>query len=133
MNQIIVDESGRSHQRTTRGDWFKHGVLTPMTLYASLFLMEGLSNGGLFWSRDSVTDLDVGNDMRETCLQEACRTLKVAEPIFFESEPCAAWSRLPPEKVVRQSARNRVIWTGPGGRFADTCGSMEGCPSSMRL
>jgi glycosyltransferase involved in cell wall biosynthesis len=137
MNQIIVDENARPHQLggTTRGDWFKHGILPPETLYASLFLMEGLSNGGLFWSRESLTDLEVGNDMQETCLQEACRTLKVSEPVFFESEPCAAWSCLPSHRVMRMSAANRVIGRGQTEirRYLWQCGGSAMIEAGLRF
>jgi len=114
MNQNIIDENGRPQEPpiTTRGDWFSHGPVSPMTLYASLFLMEGVSNGGLVWTRDSKTDLEVGKHMNETCLQEACRTLKITEPVFFESEPCASWSSLPSEKVVRQTGTSRQTSLG---------------------
>jgi len=114
MNQLIVDEDGqpRVDQETTRGHWFSRGKIAPLDLWASLFLMEGVSNGGLFWSRQSVSELMVGQNMNETCLQEACRTLKINEPIFFESEPCAAWSFLPPAKVVRQSSGTAVVSRG---------------------
>ena len=114
INELIVGEDGRPQRKgaTTRGDWFSPGFIPLRTLYASLFLFEGVSDGGLFWTRDSKTDLEVDRNMSEVCLQEACRTLKVIEPLYFEPEPCAAFSLLPPEKVVRQTAGNRLVARG---------------------
>lgn len=116
INEIVVDEFGNQMKAgaTTRDDWFPPGLVSPFSLYATLFLKEGISDGGLVWSKDAVTDLEVGQEMSEVCLQEACRTLKVVEPIYFEPEPCAAFSFLPPEKVVRQTAGNRVVSRGKG-------------------
>jgi glycosyltransferase involved in cell wall biosynthesis len=112
INEIVVDVDGKPTGQTTRGGWFLAGLLSPRQLYASLFLKEGISDGGLFWTREGKTDLEVGSDMPEVCLQEACRTLKVVEPIYFEPEPAAAFSFLPQDKVVRQTGPQRTVSCG---------------------
>lgn len=114
INEQVVDFEGKPHNAaaTTRGEWFSPGVIPIRTLYSSLFLFEGISDGGLFWARDSQSDFEVGRGMSEVCLQEACRTLKIVEPVFFEPAPLAAFSLLPPDQVVRQTGGGRLVSRG---------------------
>ena len=114
MNETVVDENGTPFPdgRTTRGGCFEPGVVNPVTLYATLFLIEGISDGGLFWTRNARSNLEVGPDMQEVCLQEVCRSLKVVEPMWFEPEPCAGFSLLPKDLVVRQTRGNRIVGRG---------------------
>src|SRR5262249_8422316 len=61
-NQRISEEGVGLHpaNETTRGQWFSAGSVAPLDLRARLFLIEGLSNGGLLWRLGGKTDLRVG-------------------------------------------------------------------------
>lgn len=102
----------RPETDTTRGAWFSSGIVTPIELRASLFLMEGLSNGGLLWRLGSRVDLRVGPLVRETGLHEACRSLLVDRPFLFVAEASAVWTAIPKERTARFSESNRTISRG---------------------
>ncbi len=96
-NQEVFEDSGEGAaipaDTTTRGGVFEEGLLSVLRLRASMFLCEGVSNGGLFWSTDARSSLRVGSAVAFASLQEYCRTLMVNEPIYFAAEPLAAFSR----------------------------------------
>jgi glycosyltransferase involved in cell wall biosynthesis len=113
-NQRICEEGVglRPATETTRGDWFVAGKVGPLYLRATLLLMEGLSNGGLVWLLGGETDLRVGPKLRETGLQEACRSLLVKSPFLFIEEPQAVWTLMPKSKSARASETNRLFGRG---------------------
>jgi hypothetical protein len=113
-NQRISEEGVglRPASETTRGEWFSAGKVGPLDLRARLFLMEGLSNGGLVWRLDGQTDLRVGPKVREPGLQEACRSLLVKTPFLFIEEPQAVYSLMPKSKTARASETNRSFGRG---------------------
>jgi len=51
----------------------------------------GVSNGGLFWSKHAVSDLEIHFDCSAT-LQEYLRTFAIDEPIYVALEPLAVWA-----------------------------------------
>jgi glycosyltransferase involved in cell wall biosynthesis len=81
-----------AQQSTTRGSIFEEGIISPLRLRASIFFCEGISNGGLFWSTASTSELQVGETVETASLQEYCRSLKVLEPIYFASEPLCVFN-----------------------------------------
>lgn len=118
-NQEIFEESGQdaaiSAGATTRGEVFEEGLVGVLQLRASMFLCEGVSNGGLFWSTGAGSSLQVGPEVGFASLQEYCRTLMVSEPIYFAAEPLAAFSQAPVSSRESLSSRafNRArqsIW-----------------------
>jgi hypothetical protein len=113
-NQRIHDEGVglRSDSETTRGRWFAGGAVDPIELRASLFLMEGVSNGGLVWRLGVGVDLRVGPSVRETGLQEACRSLLVDRPFLFMADAHSVWTAMPKERTARSGESNRVIGRG---------------------
>lgn len=109
-NQQIWAQKGDAFHdtgRTTRGDWFRDGIHSEMSLRARLFFMEGVSNGGLFWSTKAGSRLQVGKDVTAAGVQEWCRTLGVREPLLFCAEPLAVWADLEPANVNREARDDR--------------------------
>lgn len=51
----------------------------------------GVSNGGLFWTRNAISDLEIGFGCTAT-MQEYMRTYAVAEDIWVAMEPLAVWA-----------------------------------------
>jgi hypothetical protein len=102
----------RPAHETTRGDWFEPGVVQPLTLRASLFFMEGVSNGGLVWRLGGAVNLQVGSQVKETALHEACRSLLVGSPFLFLGDAQAVWSLEPTIRTARAQEPDRVISRG---------------------
>lgn len=109
-NQRIWAQRGEAFHdtgRTTRGDWFRDGIHPVLSLRARLFFMEGVSNGGLFWSTGATSRLQVGDSVSAAGVQEWCRTLGVREPLLFCAEPLAVWADLEPASVSREARDDR--------------------------
>jgi len=110
-NQWIGIERRDNHYhingQTTRGDIFQDEVINKIDLQASLFLCEGISNGGLFWRTDSLSNLCVGPTVASAALQEFIRTLQIRTPILFVSEPLATFSVMPDGSTTRETLTNR--------------------------
>ncbi len=98
--------------RTTRGGFFDERTYYPRELHAALWLAEGISNGGLFWSTRARTNFQVGPLVEDSGLQEHCRTWQVEEPLFFASEPLAVWSDLDDAQSHREPSAHRVFRRG---------------------
>lgn len=113
-NQLIMSEqrAQAAVSRTTRGDYFEERIYEPIELHAALWVFEGISNGGLFWSTNSVSDLQVGPLVTDAGLQEHCRTLQIREHLFFAERPLAVWSEVPIESSLRRPVINRVFARG---------------------
>jgi glycosyltransferase involved in cell wall biosynthesis len=94
--------------RTTRGEWFAERLYQPLELHARLFLFEGISNGGLFWNTSIGSNLAVGPQVKDSGLQEYCRTLQISEPLLFQAEPLCVWAEMPIELVSRSSLNGRA-------------------------
>lgn len=63
----------------------------PGEFHLSLISGIGVSNGGLFWSRNVKTPLEIRYDCTAT-LQEYMRTFLISEPIYVAMEPLAVWA-----------------------------------------
>lgn len=101
-------ETAEDTGRTTRGDWLREGVIQQDEIKSCLFLFEGLSNGGMFWQTDCITDFQVGNTVSDPGLQEYCRTLQLSETLYFAEEPLAVWSRMESDMITRKVSSRRV-------------------------
>ena len=112
-NQRFNDEGIglRNRSDTTRGGWFSDGLIEPLTLRASLFFMEGVSNGGLVWRLESNVDLRVGENV-EHGLHEHSRTLLVKKPFLFIEDAKAVWTNLPMSDSARADDSKRMINRG---------------------
>ncbi len=113
-NQSVYEDGVglRAARETTRGDWFSAGRVSPLDLRARLLFMEGLSNGGLVWRLGGQINLQVGPNVREPGLQEACRSLLVGAPFLFVAEPQAIWTLMPKSSSARAFERNRSFGRG---------------------
>ncbi len=94
-NQLIEFASGTDAARlSTRG--ILDRKLVEGRYDADLFRLAliadiGVSNGGLFWSRNAISDLEIHFDCSAT-LQEYLRTYAINEPIYVALEPLAIWA-----------------------------------------
>ena len=94
-NQLVEYASGTAEARLgDRGlldTKFVEGVHAPERFRLALMADMGVSNGGLFWTRYAVSDLEVHVDCSAT-LQEYFRTLAIREPIYIAMTPLAVWA-----------------------------------------
>lgn len=72
-------------------DQFAEGVIAPDDFRLCMFCGIGVSNGGLFWSRNIKTDLAIGFPISST-LQEYFRTYMIKDDIYIAMEPLASWA-----------------------------------------
>lgn len=94
-NQLVEHDSGtpaaRLGERGLLDTKFAGGFCTPETLHLSIMADMGVSNGGLFWSAEAHSDLEIGLPCSST-LQEYLRTLAIVEPVYVALEPLAIWA-----------------------------------------
>lgn len=69
---------------------FNEGIYTPESFRLSLIMGIGISNGGLFWTRDARSPLEV-TCASSAVLQEYIRTFTLSEPIYVAMAPQAVW------------------------------------------
>ncbi len=94
-NQLIEFNSGTDAAATSTSgildEKFREGRYAPDVFRLSLIADIGVSNGGLFWSRNCGSDLEVHAECSAT-LQEYLRTFAIDEPIYVAMEPLAVWA-----------------------------------------
>lgn len=94
-NQFIEHQAGTADSRLSDHGLLEgklpQGICPPETLHLSVMADMGVSNGGLFWSRHAVSDLEIGVDCSAT-FQEYLRTIAIAEPVYVALEPLAVWA-----------------------------------------
>lgn len=94
-NQLIEFASGTADARLS--DFgildrkLNEGRYDPDMFRLSLVADIGVSNGGLFWSRNAATDMEIGHECSAT-LQEYLRTYAISDAIFVAMEPLAVWA-----------------------------------------
>ncbi len=94
-NQFMEFASGTPEARLS--DWgildrkFTERLYEPDHFRLALVADIGVSNGGLFWSRDAKSDLEIHEPCSAT-LQEYLRTFAIEDPIFVAMEPLAVWA-----------------------------------------
>lgn len=67
------------------------GRFAPDLFRLSMVADIGVSNGGLFWSRNAKSDLEIGFGCTAT-MQEYMRTYAITEDIWVAMEPLAVWA-----------------------------------------
>ncbi len=94
-NQVVEHASGTPQARLTTGgildNQFVEGLYDPPTFRAALLFGIGVSNGGLFWSRQARSPLEIGFACTAT-LQEFLRTYAIVEPVYVAMKPLAVWA-----------------------------------------
>ncbi len=94
-NQFMEFASGTPDARLS--DWgildrkFTERLYDPDHFRLALVADIGVSNGGLFWSRDALSDLEIHEPCSAT-LQEYLRTFAIEDPIYVAMEPLAIWA-----------------------------------------
>lgn len=72
-------------------DQFEEGLIAPEIFRLCLICRIGVSNGGLFWTRNTKTDLAIGFPITST-VQEYFRTFMLKDDIYIAMEPLASWA-----------------------------------------
>lgn len=94
-NQLVEHASGTPDARVGRegllDSKFRGGLTSPETLHLSVMADMGVSNGGLFWSAEAASDLEIGLPCSAT-FQEYLRTIAIVEPVWVALEPLAIWA-----------------------------------------
>ncbi|MDJ1006304.1 MAG: glycosyltransferase [Paracoccaceae bacterium] len=94
-NQFVEHCSGTPEARLS--DWglldtkLPEGPCPPDLLHLSVMADMGVSNGGLFWSAEAASDLEIGMPCNAT-FQEYLRTVAIVEPVYVALEPLAIWA-----------------------------------------
>lgn len=94
-NQLVEHHSDTPDARLSKSglldDKLSAGRYEPDVFRLSLIADIGVSNGGLFWSREASSELEVSVPCSAT-LQEYMRTFAITEPIYVALEPLAVWA-----------------------------------------
>ena len=94
-NQVVEIASGTDKARLSDGGildgHFTEGAYEPDLFRLILLTGIGVSNGGLFWSRNARSGLEIGHSCTATS-QEYMRTFTVDEPIWVAMQPLAVWA-----------------------------------------
>ncbi|MGM0588803.1 MAG: glycosyltransferase family 2 protein [Bacteroidota bacterium] len=107
--EIWYEQHGESEDtgRTMRGNAFEEGIIPARNFQMMPLLFEGISNGGLFWTRHLLSDLQVGETVPYAGLQERCRSFQIEEPVYFGAHPLAVWTHLEGDEILRSSVKGR--------------------------
>ncbi len=94
-NQLVEIASGTPQARVSDGGLldrkFAERIYEPNSFHLSLMADMGVSNGGLFWTRNMASDLEIGVQCSST-LQEYLRTFAIDEPVYVAMEPLGIWA-----------------------------------------
>jgi glycosyltransferase involved in cell wall biosynthesis len=114
INQRINQEGKGllNENETTRGEWFSDGEVSPLLLRTVLLFNEGISNGGLVWKLNGRISLQVGDEVKQTGLHEACRSLLMKQPFQFIYDAQSVWTFMPKSETARATEANRLIGRG---------------------
>lgn len=106
-NQLIEHASATPHAYLGRDGvldgLFVEGIYEPEQFRMSLLVGIGVSNGGLFWSRDASSRLEIEFPCTAT-MQEYMRTFSVNEPVYVAITPLAVWA-----ENAEQTTRNAEL------------------------
>lgn len=99
--QVVLRNQRVEHATGTKDAWlseaglldekFVEGTYDPEYFHLALMADMGVSNGGLFWSRNAISNLEIGEPVSAT-LQEYLRTFAIVEPIYVAMKPTAIWA-----------------------------------------
>jgi hypothetical protein len=106
-NQVFEYASGteraRLSERGVLDELFHEGLYQAAHFRMSLLMGIGVSNGGLFWSRNVRSTLEIQYPCTAT-LQEYLRTFSIVEPIYVAMTPLAVWA-----ENAEQTTRNAEL------------------------
>jgi len=75
-----------------------------------LFSRLGISNGGLFWRSDCISDFEIKYSTGSPILHEAMRTYLLRDPIYIALEPLSVWRDNGAETLRSEMNRMRSWW-----------------------
>lgn len=108
-NQLIEFASGTENASISNygvlDNMFIEGVYAPERFRLALIAGIGVSNGGLFWSCDATSRLEIGVKCTAT-VQEYLRTYSIIEPVYVAMHPLAVWA-----ENAAQTTRNAELST----------------------
>ncbi|WP_353475671.1 glycosyltransferase family 2 protein (plasmid) [Salipiger sp. H15] len=94
-DQVVEDDSGTEAATLTDRQVlkrrYKEGVFSAQDLHIALMVWHGLSNGGIFWSRNISSDLEIKHPCNST-IQEYLRALCIQEPVYVSTEAQGVWA-----------------------------------------
>jgi glycosyltransferase involved in cell wall biosynthesis len=94
-NQLVEHASGTENVHLSTGgvldEMFREGIYKPEQVRLSLMAGIGVSNGGLFWSRHAISDLEIGFTCTAT-IQEYMRTFSILDDLYVAMQPLAVWA-----------------------------------------
>ena len=106
-NQLIEHASATSDAHLSASGvldgLFIEGIYEPAQFRMSLLVGIGVSNGGMFWSRDARSHLEIEFPCTAT-MQEYMRTFSINEPIYVAMAPLAVWA-----ENAEQTTRNAEL------------------------
>lgn len=106
-NQLVEQATGTDAARLSDGgvldELFVEGLYAAPDFRLSLLIGIGVSNGGLFWSRDAHSQLEIQYPCTAT-LQEYLRTFAITEPVYVAMTPLAVWA-----ENAEQTTRNAEL------------------------
>lgn len=106
-NQLVEHNSATASahlsEKGVLDDLFVEGLYEASNFRLSLLMGIGVSNGGLFWSRNTRSQLEIQYPCTAT-LQEYLRTFAIAEPVYVAMTPLAVWA-----ENAEQTTRNAEL------------------------
>jgi hypothetical protein len=94
-NQVIEHASGTDRAALSKtgvlDDTYVEGLYQGSEIRLSLLAGIGVSNGGVFWSRNTRSMLEIQYPCTAT-LQEYLRTYSIHEPVYVAMKPLAVWA-----------------------------------------
>jgi hypothetical protein len=106
-NQLVEHASATDHAHLSEhgvlDELFFEGLYDAAQFRMSLLMGIGVSNGGMFWSRNTKSQLEIQYPCTAT-LQEYLRTYAIAEPIYVAMTPLAVWA-----ENAEQTTRNAEL------------------------
>jgi hypothetical protein len=106
-NQLVEHVSGTPEAYLSSGGvldgLFVEGTYEPAQFRMSLLVGIGVSNGGMFWSRNATSKLEIEFPCTAT-MQEYMRTFSISEPIYVAMTPLAVWA-----ENAEQTTRNAEL------------------------
>jgi glycosyltransferase involved in cell wall biosynthesis len=94
-NQLIEKSSGSEKASLSKNgvldELFVEGLYDSEQFRMSLLFGIGVSNGGVFWTKDALSELEIKFPCSAT-LQEYLRTFSIVEPIYVAMTSLAVWA-----------------------------------------
>ncbi|WDR03535.1 glycosyltransferase family 2 protein [Devosia algicola] len=106
-NQSVEQASGTDQAQLSESgvldELFVEARYEPDQFRLSLMVGIGVSNGGLFWSNDARSQLEIQYACTAT-LQEYLRTFSIVDPVYVAMTPLAVWA-----ENAEQTTRNAEL------------------------